>query len=393
MNHTVNIKELLNKPSTGSRYAGTNFTDSQFSFGSQFWRENSQWNSPEMSLLTRSSQHSSQEFSDPKISTRYRSKPLLFGDPKDKETLLDTFEEAKKKAKERYDSDMIARECLQIREAMTKIQQLVSSTEENATVCQTSLQMLSNLSSTLQIVHSSQSNISQQFEMLLNTVSFQKETMTELDERVKKNEENSLQLVSNMQNDVESLRLEQEKANLKQASMLEEALQLLNAIVSEHSGKLEPIKVTDKAMQTSPGQDKGIQTAQNSYAADIQSAAFDLAVTMRKKKPSSRYKRRPLVRQGSRPTVTDENSQLLNSCRKRQNISRPLKNIDFPDILLQQKPKSSSNTGCMITPLSCWSQESSSPESTRKIKPTSEMVQTDSSPNDALWQLFKTDKV
>ncbi|XP_077459521.1 interactor of HORMAD1 protein 1 isoform X1 [Stigmatopora argus] len=392
MNHTVNIKELLNKQSTGSRNPATSFTDTQFFFGSQFWMD-SQRSSQEMSLFSKNSQQSSQECSDPKVSARYRSKPLLFGDPKDKDILLDTFEEAKKKAKERNDSEIIAKECLQIRETLTKIQQHVSNTEENATVCQTSLQMLSNLSSTLQNVNSIQSHISQQFEVLLNTVNCQKQTMTELGERVKKNEDNGLELVTNMQSHVECLRLEQEKAHLKQASMIEEALQLLNALVSEQSGKLKPINVCDKAMQTSPGQDKQTQTGQSSSAAGVDISTLDWAVTVRKKKPTSIYRRRPLIRQRSKTTVIDENSPPMKICRRQQNISRPHRDRDFPESLLQQSPKATSNPGCIITPLSFWSQESSSPESTKKGQPITDILLTSSSPRDGLWQLFNTDHV
>ncbi|XP_077459524.1 interactor of HORMAD1 protein 1 isoform X2 [Stigmatopora argus] len=326
MNHTVNIKELLNKQSTGSRNPATSFTDTQFFFGSQFWMD-SQRSSQEMSLFSKNSQQSSQECSDPKVSARYRSKPLLFGDPKDKDILLDTFEEAKKKAKERNDSEIIAKECLQIRETLTK------------------------------------------------------------------NEDNGLELVTNMQSHVECLRLEQEKAHLKQASMIEEALQLLNALVSEQSGKLKPINVCDKAMQTSPGQDKQTQTGQSSSAAGVDISTLDWAVTVRKKKPTSIYRRRPLIRQRSKTTVIDENSPPMKICRRQQNISRPHRDRDFPESLLQQSPKATSNPGCIITPLSFWSQESSSPESTKKGQPITDILLTSSSPRDGLWQLFNTDHV
>ncbi|XP_077385733.1 interactor of HORMAD1 protein 1 [Festucalex cinctus] len=395
MNHTANLKEMLNTQSTGYRNAATNFTDTQFFFGSQFWRENSQSLSQDMNLSARNSQQSSQECSDPKISTRYQSKPLLFGDPKDNNAFLDAFEEAKKKAKEKSESDMFAKECLQIRETLTTIQQIVSNTEEKTSLCEAILQKLSNLSSTLQNVSSIQSEHTQQFNMLLNTVNSQKEMMTELEQRVQKNGDSNMELAANMHSDVESLRQEQNKASLKQQSMLEEALQLLNALVSEHSGKLCPVKVTDKAMQTSPGQDKGVQTAHDSPNSPV--SALDCPVRMRKKKPS----RRPLVRQRSKHTVANENSQPRVDSSKQPNVSRSLgdrpgpskPSSRGPEILLQLNAKSraSNAAGGFITPLSFWSQESNGPERAQNTDPNSEIVLIESSPPDALWQLFEMD--
>ncbi|XP_019741702.1 interactor of HORMAD1 protein 1 [Hippocampus comes] len=402
MNHMANIKEMLNTQSMGCRNAATNFTDSQFFFGSQFWRENSQSLSQDMTLSSRNSQQSSQECSDPKISTRYQSKPLLFGDPKDNQTLLEAFEEEKKKAKEKSDSDMLLKECLHIHETLTKIQQLIANTEENTSVCQTVLQKLSDLSSTLQNVSSIQSDISQHFQTLLNTVNSQKEMMTELGERVQKNGDCNVELGAKMKRDVDCLRREQEKATLKQETMLGEALQLLNALVSVHSGKLCPVEAADKAMQTSPGQDKGVQTAQDTP--DGQASAPYCVIRKRKKKPASRYgwrPRRPLVRHRSQFTVVDENSQPHIDCSKRQNVSRPLGaspglsevSSRGPESLLQPNTKNrpTKTGGCFITPLSCWSHESSSPENPQNVNPAPEIVVLDSSPPDALWQLFEMD--
>ncbi|XP_051932463.1 interactor of HORMAD1 protein 1 [Hippocampus zosterae] len=402
MNHMANIKEMLNTQSTGCRNAATNFTESQFFFGSQLWRENAQSLSQDMTLSSRNSQQSSQECSDPKISTRYQSKPLLFGDPKGNQTLLEAFEEEKKKAKEKTDSDMLLKECLHIHETLTKIQQLVANTEENTSACPTVLQKLSDLSSTLQNVSSIQSDISQHFQTLLNTVNSQKEMMTELGERVQKNGDCNIELGANMKRDVECLRREQEKATLKQETMLGEALQLLNALVSVHSDKRCPVEAADKAMQTSPGQDKGVQTAQDTP--DRQVSAPDCVTRKRKKKPTSRCRwrpRRPLVRHRSQFTVVDENSQPHIDCSKGQNVSCPLGaspglsevSSCGPESLLQPNTKSrpTKTGGCFITPLSCWSHESSNPESPNNVNPVPEIVVLDSSPPDALWQLFEMD--
>ncbi|XP_049896071.1 interactor of HORMAD1 protein 1 [Epinephelus moara] len=104
-----------------------------------------------MSLSSRTSQQSSQEGSDPKFSSNYHTKPLLFGDFKDKSKAfgtLDKFEEDKRRAKEKTDSDILAKECSHFRETLNNIQQLVAGTERNMSVCQTVLQKFDNFAST-----------------------------------------------------------------------------------------------------------------------------------------------------------------------------------------------------------------------------------------------------
>nr|XP_057932623.1 interactor of HORMAD1 protein 1 isoform X1 [Doryrhamphus excisus] len=412
MNHTVNIKEMLSMPAAGSRSGAangaTNFTDSQFFFGSQFWRENSQGLSQEMSLSSRNSQQSSTEGSDPKFLTSYRSKPLLFGDPKDKHKafgLLDTFEEEKKKAKEKNDSQMLAKECLHIRETLNKIQQLMVGSDENTSECQTILQKLSNLSSTLQNMSSIQSDILQQFEALLNMVNSQKEMMIELGERVQKNEAVSTELGSNMQSDVEHLRKEHEKTRLNHESMLEEALRLLNTLVSEHSAKLCPGKVTDTAMQTSPGQDEGIEVAQDSHISHKQRPAAVVRIGKSTSRVSRKRKkeRAPVPPQRSNLTVYDENSQPLINGIKQQNRSRPLCSASDVNQVSSRssfqpntKGRSTEAAGCFITPLSFWSQESNNSDILKCVSPNLEKASTESNagaamPPDALWRLFDMD--
>ncbi|XP_061687475.1 interactor of HORMAD1 protein 1 isoform X2 [Syngnathoides biaculeatus] len=364
----------------------------------QFWREHSQSLSQDVSLSSRNSQQSSQECSDAKVSSNYQSKPLLFGDQKNKQTILDSFEEAKKKAKEKSESDRFAKDCLQIHETLTKIHKIVAKTEENASLCQTVLQKLSVFSSTLENVSSVQSDISEQFKTLLNTVNSHKEMMAELGERVQKNGDSGAELAANIQKDVSCLRREQEEASSKQERMLEEALQMLNGIISEHSGKLCSVKVTDKAMQTSPGQDKGTQTAQNSPTPDSQLPDLDCVVRMKKKKCTSRYRRRPLVRRISNHIVVNENSQPVIDCSEQLNVSRPVRqtpdlsklSVGGPESSVQSKTKGrpSETTGCFITPLSCWSQANNRLESPPRVNCSSPIVLHDSSPTDALWQLF-----
>ncbi|XP_062419911.1 interactor of HORMAD1 protein 1 [Pungitius pungitius] len=264
MNHTRNIKEMLGIPTgssdktlhrNGANSGYCSFTDSQFHFGSQFWPENSQGLSQDMSLSSRTSQQSSQEGSDPKFLSNYHTKPFLFGELKDKCKafgILDKFEDEKKRAKEKTDSDVLAKECIHFREALNNIQQLVASTERNTAVYQPVLTKFDNFVSTLQNHFSSlQGDISLQIETLFTTVNSQKEMITGLEETAQKNWETTAELSSNLQslkNSLQSLREEHES----ERNMLEQVLKLLSTLVSEHSAKRSPKRVTDKAIQTSP---------------------------------------------------------------------------------------------------------------------------------------------
>ncbi|XP_044203800.1 interactor of HORMAD1 protein 1 isoform X1 [Thunnus albacares] len=423
MNHVRNIKEMLSIP-TGSRWlANTNVatsgysscTDSQFFFGSQFWPENSQGTSQDMSLSSRTSQQSSQEGSDPKFSNSYHTKPLLFGEFKDKAKafgLLDKFEEDKKKAKEKTDSDILAKECLNIQETLNNIQQLVAGTEKNTAVCQTVLEKFNNFASTSQNNLSSlQSDISQQFETLLNKVNSQKEVMTELEERVQKSGDTTAELASSvksLKNSLECLRQEQER----ERSMLEEALKLLNALVLEHSVKPSPGKVMDSASQTSPAQDnklEGTQFTSTSYNLEhnlVEVPPQDSSCIIGKRKSTlggirRRRKKRPLVlSQRSKRIVSDEISQPVMNRHKQQKVSRPLCELHDqnrvtsrdsfkPDCLmpLNRETRSSKAAGCFITPLSCWSQDSTSSMCLTGFESKTE---TPVKP-ESFWQLFDMD--
>ncbi|XP_029287974.1 interactor of HORMAD1 protein 1 [Cottoperca gobio] len=342
MNHTRNIQETLNI-ATESRNVATSgyssFTDSQLFFGSQFWPENSQGMSQDMSLSPRTSQQSSQEGSDPMFSSSYHTKPFLFGDIKNKSKafgILDKFEEKKKKENEETDCDILAKECSNFRETLNNIQQLVAGTERNTAVCQAVLQKFDNFSSTLQNnLNSLQRDISQQFEILLDKVNSQKEMMTELKERVQKSGDTTAELGSNLQslkNSLACLREEQET----QRNMLEEALKLLSTLVSEPSAKPKPERVTDSAIQTSPGLEQpfsnilqenkleGTRLTHKSYNLEHNQAEvspWDASSIIAKRnvnlRGQRRLKKRPLVlSQRSKHTVTNENGQPLMNCDK-----------------------------------------------------------------------------
>ncbi|XP_051270232.1 interactor of HORMAD1 protein 1 [Dicentrarchus labrax] len=431
MNHIRSIKEMLSIP-TGrnvSTSGYSSYTDSQLFFGSQFWPENSQGASQDMSVSSRTSlsQQSSQEGSDPKFSNSYHTKPLLFGELKDKNKafgILDKFEEDKKRAKEKTDSDILAKECHNFRETLNNIQQLVAGTEKNTTVCQTVLEKFDNFASTLQNnLKSLQSDISQQFETLLNKVNSQTGMMTELEERMQKSGTASPELGSNLQslkNSLECLREEQER----ERNMLEEALKLLSTLVST---KTSPERVMDSAIQTSPRLEQpfsdivqdnkleGTQLTCMSYNTEHNQAQVPpqnpSCITGKRKstlKGNRRRKRRPLVLSQRRMrTDTDENSQPLMHCNKQQNVSSPLgewrdpnavasQDSRNPDCLILPKRETRSiAAGCFITPFSCWSQDSNSSVCLSGIEPILEKLSESKTgtqvKQEGFWQLFEMD--
>ncbi|XP_054473674.1 interactor of HORMAD1 protein 1 [Anoplopoma fimbria] len=434
MNHTRNIKEMLSL-TAGSRHGATSgyssFTDSQLFFGSQFWPDNSQGMSQDMSLSSRTSQQSSQEGSDPKFASSYHTKPFLFGELKDKSKafgLLDKFEEDKKRAKEKTDSDILAKEFNHFREALNNIQQLVAGTERNTAVCQTVIKKFDNFASTLQNNFSSlQSDISQQFETLLNKVNSQKDMITELEETAQKRGDTTAELGSTLQsltNSMESLREEQER----ERNVLEEALKLLSALVSEHSATRSPEGVTDNAVQTSPELEQlfstilqdnkleGTQVTRKSYSTQHNEAEVPPqhpSYIIGKRKFTSRghkkRKKRPLVlSQRSKCTVTNENRDPLMNCDKQENVSTPLYERRDANMLTSQEslnpdclnmPKREMRSiaeGSFITPLSCWSQDSNSSACLVGIEPISEKISSESKRRtpvkpEGLWQLFDKD--
>ncbi|XP_008407040.1 interactor of HORMAD1 protein 1 [Poecilia reticulata] len=426
MSYLRNIKEMLNIPA-GTRNVASNgypsLTDSQVFFGSQFWHEHSQGMSQEMSLSSRNSQQSSQEGSDPTILNRYTSKPLLFGDMKDKTRtsgLLDKFEEDRKKAKERSDSDQFFKESQHIRETLINIQQLVAGTEKNTSVCQTIFEKFDSFASSLKTtLESLQRDISQMFETWVNKLSSQKEVMTELEEKLQKNGEATSELATqlkSLKSNLERLREEQER----EQKMLEEALKLLNSLVPKPSDKPSPKLVSDSAIQTSPEQEQSVHNILQSCQSEgtqlpnvpcnlkhqgETSAQGHRRVFGKRRlnQKGQRYKKRPLVLSQSRKQfVPDENTEPVNPCKKSQKTSAPLYEIRDQNTLADQQNLSSGGltpgkrgsrsgvaAGCFINPLSCWSQDSNSSECLAAIEPTLEKL----SPvkQGDLWELFDSE--
>ncbi|MED6235241.1 hypothetical protein ATANTOWER_020810 [Ataeniobius toweri] len=429
MSYVRNIKEMLNIPAGTRGNVATNgyssLTDSQLFFGSQLWHEHSQGMSQDMSISSRNSQQSSQEGSDPTILKRYTSKPLLFGDLKDKtrtSSLLDKFEEDKKKEKEKHDRDQFVKESQHIKETLINIQQLVAGTEKNTAVCQTIFEKFDSFASSLKnSLESLQRDISQMCESLVDKLSSQKEVMTELEEKLQKNGETTAELetqLKSLKNSLECLREEQER----EQKMLEEALKLLTSLVPNPSNKPSPKGAMDSAVQTSPEPEQSVHNIlQNSQpeGTQLSSAPNNLSPTQvyrrvfgrrKLKLKGLRRKKRPLVlSQRSKQSVPDENNEPMNPCKKPQIISGPLHERCDQNTLAEQQSLSSGSptpakrgsradmaAGCFITPLSCWSQDSNNSECLAAIEPILERLSADSEMGTPVkhvdfWQLFESE--
>ncbi|KAM9680561.1 interactor of HORMAD1 protein 1 isoform 5-T5 [Dama dama] len=159
MNFNVwNIKDMLSIPSGSGANKSSNWnnnqtdysslSDSQFLFGSQFCPESSQTLSTPLDSEVhlrhpKQSQQNSLD-SEPSIFTKYQTKPqLLGGETKDggsfplplslgkPKGLLEQFEEKKKSAKDRCDSETLYNFISHIRESIHKLQTSVEESEEH----------------------------------------------------------------------------------------------------------------------------------------------------------------------------------------------------------------------------------------------------------------------
>ncbi|XP_068170416.1 interactor of HORMAD1 protein 1 [Antennarius striatus] len=399
MNHIKSIKEMLNI-STGSRNTSTSayssFTDSQLFFGSQFWPENSQTTSQDMSLSSRNSQQSSQEESDPKFLNSYHTKPLLFGELNG----VPEFEEEKKRAKEKADSGVLAKECQHFRETLSNIHQLVAGTEKNTSVCQTVFEKIEDFASTMQMnLNSLRSDILHQFETLTTKVASQKEALIGLEERVQKHDSTTATLCSNLQslkNDLQCLKKEQ----MREQTLVEEALELLSTLVSEQSANPTSVIKMENASQTSPGlevplynvlQDNKLESTLSNYIEHNKPEVppKDVSSNIGRRKFTLKRHRRPK----KRPLVLSEKSKFKVRADNGQHLmtTETFKENLIPNNLNSSKREVGSNpAGCVITPLSCWSQDSNNSASLLGIFSAESRTATPLK-TEGLWQLFDMD--
>lgn len=215
--------------------------------------------------------------------------------------------------------------------------------------------------------------------------------------------------------------------------MLEEALKLLNSLVSKHSAKPSSKPVMDCAIQTSPKLEQPVLSSlQESQLEDSQLTSSSLNVKERQVETSLQV-HRPIFgkRRGCRRTKralvlpkkstgklsgSKENVHTVKKCIKSQKMSKALHEHCEPNVsVIQDCPENlvpvikgsrlqlehpkqppGEAAGCFITPLSGWSQDSNSSDCLALIEPILEKLSAESkvaSPakDGGLWQLFDSD--
>ncbi|XP_051568610.1 interactor of HORMAD1 protein 1 isoform X2 [Myxocyprinus asiaticus] len=263
-----NIKEILNAPASSggiktSKGSGnsdySSLTDSQILLSSQLWPDNSQSLSQEMSGQSRGSQQTSQEMKDMIVSSNYSSKPFLFGgDGKIPNFIggkavgmLDRFEEEKRKAKDKYEMEILTHGILQLQEALKNIRETLLNRIDgsNDMTRKVLVERMDHFSKTIDgYLNKMSEGITCQFETL------QSQTQIGMDDRENKISMAVKDLGSNMLNlhrHLEHLKAEQSK----EQGMLGEILSQLGTLIAIHNPIAGPssARMIDSEVQTSPG--------------------------------------------------------------------------------------------------------------------------------------------
>lgn len=192
-------------------------------------------------------------------------------------------------------------------------------------------------------------------------------------------------LVQGFQKNLEALREEHER----EQNMLQEALRLLSTLVYKHSTQPDPVRVTDSAVQTSPGliqpfsslqQNNQLEHSQVTLSQPEHSQLavpsldhWDSCITAESRaslRGRKRNRRRALVPpQRSNGSIWDENTQPQTK-RIKPEVATPLKQLNSlkrmaspkldPRIGYNRESRSNKSTAGHVTPFSMWSQDSSS---------------------------------
>ncbi|DAA17024.1 interactor of HORMAD1 protein 1 [Bos indicus] len=279
MNFNVwNIKDMFSIPSGSGATKSSNWnnnqtdysslSDSQFLFGSQFCPEGSQTLSTPVDSEVhlrhpKQSQQNSLD-SEPSIFTKYQTKPqLLGGDPKDgglfplplslgkPKGLLEQFEEKKKSAKDKCDSETLYNFISHIKESIHKLQTSVEESEEHlSSRSQSILDSLETVAKTWQETAKAQSGLMLEIVQDKGNVD---QAILELQKRLEARQAEFTEMKSDLKH-LEVLVIQQSKdfqqlcehlGQLNMPSVLAE-LKRLTSIA------LTPKHVKDSASQTSP---------------------------------------------------------------------------------------------------------------------------------------------
>lgn len=180
-----------------------------------------------------------------------------------------------------------------------------------------------------------------------------------------------------LNNKLEYLREDQKR----EQNLIEEALKQLSTFVIEHSAKPVTTRVMDVAIQTSPVQEHLVSdvlchnkrqatklTCVSNNLGHNQTKVLpkDPRPTVRKRKDpprSQKHTRKPrLLSQRNKHIVTDENCRPENNYNKQQNMftGKEVINQDSvcPHCIQHQTMYKSKARSCLISPFTCWSQDS-----------------------------------
>lgn len=212
-----------------------------------------------------------------------------------------------------------------------------------------------------------------------------------------------------MKNSLECLREDQERTQ----SMVEEAIKLLNVLVEKHSVK--PAVVRTSAAQTSPelGHPVCDKKPENklevmqpkcvSHKLEPPQRPSQIVGNKKLSHRGNRSQKRPLVlSQRSKCSVADENCPPLVTCAKQQKVCKPNRvprqDSLIPECLIAKSMEEGGGRGSLLTPHSCWSQDSNSSLCLPEVDPipisgklSSESTTGTPTKPEGLWQLFDMD--
>ncbi|XP_074054028.1 interactor of HORMAD1 protein 1 isoform X2 [Macrotis lagotis] len=278
MNSNIwNVKEMFSVPlgpgtnkssSWNNNVDCSNLTDSQFLFGSQFYPENSQSISAPLdfnpSLRHAKTSQQNSEDSEPSIFTKYQAKPQLFGgDAKNRNLhlshlptgkskgVLEQFEENKKRAQDKQDSETLNSFISYVKENMNKLQTSVKMLEEELrSRNQSILHSLEAVAKTFQ--ESAQAHCDLLLEALRDRNQTEQRAL-EMEKRLEAREAEFLDVKSSLKH-LEVLAAEQSRQHQRLCDQLDQLNfpKVLSEVHSVSSEAQLPLLVNDGGSQTFP---------------------------------------------------------------------------------------------------------------------------------------------
>ncbi|KAM4022517.1 interactor of HORMAD1 protein 1 isoform 2-T2 [Anomaloglossus baeobatrachus] len=248
----------------------SSLSDSQFLFSSQFCPDGSQQGSMDYAKYHKNSNQNSQD-SEPSIYQKYQAKPpLCSSDPKDRNTfhpfglskpkdIIEQFEESKKRAKEKYESEQLHQLICNIQGTLQELKGPFFNIEEN-----TNLRCQSIQDSLNAVVKALQDKMSSYHESLLKVLPLKsdlEQAMLDLEKKIQLKDAEMTDIKSNiklllMASDAVKLQLSEKHLELSEKlTRLSDSVQSSeDRILHEiRKNKREPVcHIKDKTTQTSP---------------------------------------------------------------------------------------------------------------------------------------------